>query len=527
MKNLFTKICFLLFLLTPAITGAQVQQLTSNAPASATLFLDFDGQFVQSAGWNGGNAFYCEATTFTAAQVDEIFSRVAEDFRPFDINVTTDSTLFLAAPLNRRMRIIITTTSSWYPMQVGGVSYVGSFTWGDNTPGFVFADKLGFNVKYVSECITHESGHTVGLSHQSKYDGNCNLTEQYNVGNGTGETSWAPVMGNSYYRNMTGWNDGPTPYGCANTQDNLTIITSSNGFGYRADDYTQSMDASTFSLGSTAFSENGVITRNTDKDAFKYVVTQATNFRMEVKPFSIGSNAGANLDVMVGMYDGGNNLLRSFNPLTSLAVTIDTFLNAGNYYFVVSGASNENIGNYGSIGSYNITGFKGALPIHDITLTGNAAKNQHRLNWNIIADEPIKEQTIEISTNGQDFKALAAINALQHSFINTANQNHILYYRLKVTSVINQTAYSNVVALKSAASETNAFIVSTLVQNEITVQSAEDYHYFLSDANGRKIAKGKGLRGSQKINVATQAGGMYILQLVNNNNKQIERIIKQ
>jgi hypothetical protein len=59
------------------------------------------------------------------------------------------------------------------------------------------------------------------------------------------------------------------------------------------------------------------------------------------------------------------------------------------------------------------------------------------------------------------------------------------------------------------------------------VQAAEDYHYYLTDANGRMIARGAGVRGSHKINVATQAGGMYILQLVNNNNQQIERIIKQ
>lgn len=169
------------------------------------------------------------------------------------------------------MRIIITSTSSWYPVSVGGVSYVGSFTWGDNTPGFVFSNKLGNNTKNVSECITHESGHAVGLSHQSRYDSNCSLTEQYNIGQGSGETGWAPVMGNSYTRNMTGWNDGPTPFGCANTQDNLTIITNLNGFSYRTDDYDEERNDSTFSLGSASFSTNAVISTNSDKDAFPYV----------------------------------------------------------------------------------------------------------------------------------------------------------------------------------------------------------------------------------------------------------------
>jgi hypothetical protein len=129
------------------------------------------------------------------------------------VNITTDSTKFLSAPLTRRIRIVITPTSSWRP-NVGGISFVGSFTWGDNTPGFVFSDRLGpNNTKFIAECCSHESGHTLGLSHQSKYNTNCSLAETYSTGNGTGETGWAPIMGNSYNRNMTGWNNGPTPYG--------------------------------------------------------------------------------------------------------------------------------------------------------------------------------------------------------------------------------------------------------------------------------------------------------------------------
>src|SRR5690606_9430301 len=146
---------------------------------------------------------------------------------------------FLAAPLNKRVRIIVTTTSEWRP-GVGGVSYTGSFTWLDDTPGFVFADRL-VTPKMIAECVSHESGHTVGLSHQSRYNTDCDLTATYHAGNGLGETGWAPVMGNSYNRNMTGWNNGPTPYGCANTQDNLTIITTQNGFGYRTDDHNDNI----------------------------------------------------------------------------------------------------------------------------------------------------------------------------------------------------------------------------------------------------------------------------------------------
>jgi hypothetical protein len=247
---------------------------------------------------------------------------------------------------------------------------------------------------------------------------------------------------------------------------------------------------------------------------------------MDVNPFSVGANSGADLDVTLNMYNG-NTLIGTFNPQTSLSITIDTVLNAGTYYFVVSGAGNANIGNYGSLGSYSITGFFRALAIHDITLSGTVDNNKQNLSWTIVADEPIKSQIVEISTDGTIFRPIAAINPLQKTFLNSVNTNHINFYRLKVTSVLDQTAYSNIIALKSNSISNKLFDVSTLVHDEIAVNATENYNYQLSDANGRLIAKGAGLKGMNKINVIQQPGGMYILQLLNNNLRQTERIIKQ
>ena len=526
MKNFTKQLILLLIIFLPSLLLAQVPKLNSYSSAAATLFLDFDGQYVQVAGWNNGNGFYCQAPAVTNAQIEDMFNRVAEDFRPFDINVTTDSAKFLAAPLTKRMRIVVTPSSSWYPANVGGVSYVGSFTWGNNTPCFVFSDKLGNNAKYLAECITHESGHTVGLSHQSRYDASCNLLEQYNIGNGSGETSWAPVMGNSYYRNMTGWNDGPTPFGCANTQDNLTIITTSNGFGYRTDDFAGTPNTSAFNLGSSSFNAAGVIARNGDTDAFKYVLTQNVNFHLEAIPFSVGGNIGANLDVALDLYKDAT-LIRTYNPGASLSVSIDTMLNMGTYYFIVSGSGNQNTDDYGSLGSYTITGFFGALAIKDIKLSGTADKNKHKLSWSVVADEPTKEQQLEISSDGIIFKPLATINPLQKTFSYSTNKNSTSYYRLKLKTVIDETAYSNVVALQSDRGIEKPFEVSTLIQHDITVNGEEKFTYLLSDANGRMLIQGTGNRGLEKINTSRLPGGMYILQLVSNNQRQTERVIKQ
>jgi len=151
-------------------------KLNSLSGADAVIFLDFDGHFVEGTLWNNGQSFSCVAANLNEAQITKIFRSVAEDFRPFNINITTDSTSFLNAPINRRIRIIVTPTSSWRN-GVNGISYIGSFVWGDDTPGFVFSDKLNNNPKYIAECCAHESGHTLGLAHQSNYDDNCNMTE--------------------------------------------------------------------------------------------------------------------------------------------------------------------------------------------------------------------------------------------------------------------------------------------------------------------------------------------------------------
>jgi hypothetical protein len=526
MKN-FTKSLAILLLTISSSIAFSFPKLNSYPSAPATIFLDFDGHTVSGSFWNNGAPFTCAAAPLTDAQVTEIFNRVSEDYRPFNINITTDSVKFLAAPLTQRIRVIVTPTSAWMP-GVGGVSYIGSFTWGDDNPAFVFTDKLGpNNAKYIAECCSHESGHTLGLSHQSSYDAGCNLLEVYNTGAGSGETGWAPVMGNSYYKNMTGWNDGPTPYGCDNVQDNLTIITSTNGFTYRTDDFAEMMDAATFPLGGSSFSVDGVISTSTDKDAFKFTLAQLSGIHIDAVPFGLGANNnGANLDIKVLLYDASLNLIRSYDPPASMKVTIDTTLNAGTYYFVLDGTGNANTSSYGSLGSYTITGFKSALPIRSITLSGNTDKNKHNLSWNIIADEPIKTQVMEYSTDGTSFKTLTATGATSRNLSYVPADNNTRYYRLKVTSVVEETAYSNIIALKGTG-KAGSFTVSTFVTSQVTVNASEYYRYRLMDANGRMLAAGYGVQGMNNIDISSRPSGMYVLQLFINNEIQTERIIKQ
>ena len=530
MKKSYT--LMLLWAFLTSLNATCLPKLSSYPTAQATIFLDFDGQTVISSVWNNGTPLVCAASGMNDTQITEIFNRVSEDYRPFNINITTDSTVFLAAPLTKRIRIIVTPTSGWYT-GVGGVSYTGSFTWGDDTPGFVFPDRLANSPKIIAECCTHESGHTVGLSHQSTYSNTCTLVATYNAGVGSGEIGWAPVMGNSYYKNLTGWNNGPTPNGCNAAQDNLSVITTQNGFTYRTDDYSDAPGSNLAALPviNKSFSTSGIITTPSDKDVFKFDFATIGKLHLDAIPYSVGANLdGADLDVKVTLLNSAMQVIDTYDPATLLNAVIDTTLNAGTYYVTLQGTGNVNASNYGSLGSYTISGDftpSGTTPIRDVALTGKVNNNKHNLSWNIISDEAIKTIAVQSSTDGRFFSTLATVAPKENSFTYAPTINADIFYRLKVTSVIDQTVYSNIITLKSAGQAEKLFKVSTLVHNEIMVNAKENYQYQLADINGRVIETGKRNAGTNTINISNMANGIYVIQMITNNQRQTERIIKQ
>src|SRR5438874_5033013 len=244
---------------------AQIPKLNSYPSGTSTVFLDFDGQYVTGTSWNWSGPIDAKPAALSTDAITQIFNRIAEDYRPFNLNITTDSVVYLAAPFNKRMRLIITPTSAWFG-NAGGVAFVGSFNWGDETPAWVFSELLGNNPKYVAEACSHEAGHTLGLQHQSTYDVNCGKIAEYSAGQGTGEIGWAPIMGVGYYKNLTTWNIGPNTVGCNTIQNDINIIAGSpNNFGFRTDDHgNDPATATNIDIQGDGFLVNGLINKSDD-----------------------------------------------------------------------------------------------------------------------------------------------------------------------------------------------------------------------------------------------------------------------
>lgn len=525
---------FLLTLCFSSVLGAaaQVPALSSYPSASAVIFLDFDGHTVTGTAWNSYGPIYCGASGLNNAQVTEVFDRVSEDYRPFDVNVTTDSTKFLAAPVNKRIRAIITVTSDWYGA-AGGVAFLNSFTWGDDTPCFIFSALLNYNVKNISEASSHEVGHTLGLYHQATYDANCTKISDYNFGQGSGEIGWAPIMGVGYYQNFTLWNNGPNSYSCTNYQSDLDIITTNNDFGYRTDDYngTFAGAANTF-FTNNQLTINGVIERTNDMDMIKFIQPALGRFQLNASPYSVGSsNAGSDLDMQVTLYNSSQAQLNIYNPGTLLSSFIDTTLDAGTYYLKVEGKGNLYAPNYASLGSYSLQASFTAstpLPLRRLELHGGVNGNKHELNWIIEADEQVTSLILEISTDGRNFTPVTQTANNVRSFSYKPSVTTAAQYRLNVTFDNGHQYYSNIVTLREAGAEQRPKLVSNFINTDvITVSSPGSYSYIIYDFNGKTITTGQLNTGLSVINATGITSGMYLIRFARNTEQWTDKLIRQ
>lgn len=182
------------------------------------VFVDFQGDDIQTPYWYGGNYFYATPSGLSNQEITNIIDSVKKDFERFPITITIDSSVFASAHLYKRQQVVVTQYNEWYGL-TGGVSYIGSISWGLDAPCFVFSKALKYDQKKIAEAISHEIGHTLGLYHQSLYDASCNFLSEYNPGSGT----IAPIMGVSYTREGVWW-VGPNSFGCSSIQNDTAVI---------------------------------------------------------------------------------------------------------------------------------------------------------------------------------------------------------------------------------------------------------------------------------------------------------------
>jgi hypothetical protein len=386
----------------PGVEAASV--LISNPPkynskpdAIYHIYLDFNGGVVTGKQWNtsaGIPIWDCypwsedgDLNTFNDSEqaiMKRTWERIAEDFAPYNVNVTTDVDFDPANNLtydkNKVAWVMITPTSdkggnACPHAGAGGVAYLDVFGQTDFAqkyqPAWV-AIQDGQDDTF-AEVTSHEVGHNLGLSHDGKG------AAPYYSGHGTGNISWGPIMGASYGRNVTQWSKGE--YNGANQfQDDLAIIA--NKLGYRVDDHGNTAGTSSpltitgippVTIVSTTPETDptnasplnkGIIEKSNDVDVFSFQTGDGL-VTLNVNSWVTPTNTvGNNLDISLELRNSQGDVVAVANPDTNASATISESLLSDTYFLFVknSGAGNPQSGtptgytNYGSLGQYFISG---------------------------------------------------------------------------------------------------------------------------------------------------------------------------
>jgi hypothetical protein len=339
--------------------------LSTNPGASKTLYLDFNGHYSVNNDWGHDIQFPAydrdgNPNAFSNSELIELqlmFQNVAEDFAAFDLNVTTKEPSLDALIRSSSsdtifgMRVVHTQATGGFGDGIGGVAYLNSFGPNEDTPCFAF--NKGVNNGGMT--ISHEAGHTFGLRHDGLNG------QAYHPGVGTGTTSWGPIMGAPFGKNLVQWSKGEYA-GADNTEDDYAVITKAqNGVKFKADDFGNTIaTASALPRSGRTVSTYGFISQNTDIDMFKFDAGDG------LTTFNIRAFRGnPNLDIVATIYNSAGVVVATSNPLSDVNASFSINLTNGSYYLAVDGTGNTDYTQYGSVGFYTIDA---DIPLPSLTL---------------------------------------------------------------------------------------------------------------------------------------------------------------
>ena len=358
-----------------------------------TIYLDFDGVSVGNIAWTGmglpqgdhpGWDPMQDGAGFSdreRAAIQETWARVAEDFAPFDVDVTTQDpgeaalTRSSSSDLDYGTHLVVTDSlTAWQTLcsqACGGLAWIGRFgavePASDYQLAWVFSTGAGGIARTVAEAAAHEVGHTFDLTHDGTHaDGDDSYYE--------GHEPWAPIMGAAYDQGVTQWSNGD--YADANNQqDDVAVIAELAPL--RTDEAGATPATAVQVPTGTAY-----ITSRADVDYYALGSCEGP-VTVAAQPAAMGADLDLALTVVDSTgdpvaagapataapagpvpYPWEDGLVMQAPVVTGMAAAISVSLPAGDYFAVVDGGGAAAGGSgdpvtdyddYGSLGAYTLS----------------------------------------------------------------------------------------------------------------------------------------------------------------------------
>jgi hypothetical protein len=286
--------------------------------------------------------------------VFRVWQCVSDQYSMYDLNITTDVTVYNAA---KSKDVLKTGIINFVDQDGRSNAPIAAF--GTTSAGTLYRDASNGDYGYgIGMTCAHEMGHEMGMSHDG---GSAQSDPEYFFG--LPAVQWCPIMGNYWYggswkNQLFTWSKGE--YNTATqTQDDLKIMNVNEKVPYVVDD-NPSGKAIKFGTGGTisAAKNWGQIEQNTDTDVFTFEVAKGGGtISLKIDPLEYLRQ----LDVAAKIVDSKGTTVTSSNlAVNRSAEFTNVTLAEGAYKIVIEGGAEltpqTGFSKYSSLGYYGMEG---------------------------------------------------------------------------------------------------------------------------------------------------------------------------
>ncbi len=399
-------------------------EFSSNPGAPRTIYLDFNGHTqkqwtrtdvtpnvtfnnVVSAAFDTDGRFGFSDSEI--AQIRDIWSRVAEDFAPFNVNVTTKQTVAWGSD---DRYVVVGGKDFLTPEHRGGYSSASNVV-------YVFSEEIKSMVTdhegkpanlaaATASTASHEVGHTFGLSHDRRYDNTGKYIDDYS----RGDADWTPIMGDCLSVDRTVWStnaivgevkDVYGRFAGYERQNQLDVL--SGVLGLREDEagdrWTNAKDMPSILITSTNKYGvvPGIIGTSTDSDWFHFRTDGGTN-SITLNTSEFGANLEAKMtlweSIRVGAGIRSQQVVRPIFESVGFNLGLVKNLVAGSYFVSIQGNNTAPIqGKYANVGQYTLSVGSSVSAAPSVgTMASGANALQSKMNAQLVSSTPLSSSKV-------------------------------------------------------------------------------------------------------------------------------------